>query len=119
MSFTHLSQQPERRRGLYSPQWRATSYPRLGYDHSLADVGNIVVGSHHGVPIYISNLGRAAFAPMIRQGAVTHDGKGETVAGVVMLLIGQNSRTVVDRVKAKLAADRTRFAAGCQYRSLL
>ena len=24
---------------------------------SLADVGNIVVGSHHGVPIYIRNLG--------------------------------------------------------------
>jgi cobalt-zinc-cadmium resistance protein CzcA len=70
---------------------------------SLADVGNIVVGSHHGVPIYIRNLGRAVFAPMIRQGAVTRDGKGETVAGVVMLLIGQNSRTVVDRVKAKLS----------------
>ena len=57
---------------------------------SLADVGNIVVGSHLGVPIYIRNLGRAVFAPMIRQGAVTRDGKGETVAGVVMLLIGQN-----------------------------
>ena len=70
---------------------------------SLADVGNIVVGSHLGVPIYIRNLGRAVFAPMIRQGAVTRDGKGETVAGVVMLLIGQNSRTVVDRVKAKLS----------------
>lgn len=70
---------------------------------SLADVGDVVVGSHHGVPIYIRNLGRVAFAPMLRQGAVTHDGKGETVAGVVMLLIGQNSRIVVDGVKAKLA----------------
>jgi heavy metal efflux system protein len=70
---------------------------------SLADVRNIVVGNRDGVPIYVRNLGNVAFAPMLRQGAVTHDGKGETVAGVVMLLIGQNSRTVVDRVKAKLA----------------
>jgi heavy metal efflux system protein len=70
----------------------------------LKDVGNIVVGSRNGVPIYIRTLGRVAFAPMLRQGAVTRDGKGETVAGVVMLLIGQNSRTVVDRVKAKIAA---------------
>ncbi|HUN60272.1 MAG TPA: efflux RND transporter permease subunit, partial [Candidatus Binataceae bacterium] len=70
---------------------------------SLADVRNIVVGSRDGVPIYVGNLGNVAFAPMLRQGAVTHDGKGETVVGVVMLLIGQNSRTVVDRVKAKLA----------------
>jgi heavy metal efflux system protein len=69
---------------------------------NLVDVANIVVGSHEGVPIYIRNLGNVAFAPMLRQGAVTRDGKGETVAGIVMLLIGENSRTVVDRVKAKI-----------------
>jgi cobalt-zinc-cadmium resistance protein CzcA len=74
-----------------------------GLISSLADVGSVVVASRNGVPIYIRNLGSVAFAPMLRQGAVTHDGKGETVVGVVMLLIGENSRTVVDRVKAKLA----------------
>jgi cobalt-zinc-cadmium resistance protein CzcA len=74
-----------------------------GLIRSLGDVGDIVVGSRNGVPIYIRNLGTVAFAPMLRQGAVSHDGKGETVAGVVMLLIGQNSRTVVDQVKAKIA----------------
>jgi heavy metal efflux system protein len=79
---------------------------------SLADIGNIVVGSSGGVPIYVRNLGNVAFAPMLRQGAVTHDGKGETVAGVVMLLIGQNSRTVVDRVKAKLAEVAVSLPAG-------
>ena len=70
---------------------------------SLDDVGDVVAGSHGGVPIYIRNLGQVAFAPMIRQGAVTRDGKGETVAGVAMLLIGQNSRVVVDGIKVKLA----------------
>jgi len=73
-----------------------------GLIRNLNDVADIVVGSRAGVPIYIRNLGTVTFAPMLRQGAVTHDGKGETVAGVVMLLIGQNSRTVVDQVKAKL-----------------
>ncbi len=74
-----------------------------GLIRSLDDLGDIVVGSRKGVPIYIRNLGKTAFAPMLRQGAVTRDGKGETVAGVVMLLIGQNSRTVVDQVKLKIA----------------
>ena len=64
-------------------------------------MGNIVVGSRNGVPIYVRNLGKVVFAPRMRQGAVTHDGKGETVVGVVMMLIGQNSRVVVDRVKAE------------------
>jgi cobalt-zinc-cadmium resistance protein CzcA len=72
---------------------------------NLSDVGNIVVGSHDGVPIYVRNLGKVAFAPRIRQGAATRDGKGETVVGVVMMLIGENSRVVVDRVKAKIAAE--------------
>src|SRR5262249_74690 len=69
---------------------------------SLADVGNIVVASRGGVPIYIRNLGSVAFSPRIRHGAVTRDGKGETVAGIVMMLIGENSRTVVDRIEARV-----------------
>ncbi|HZO82029.1 MAG TPA: CusA/CzcA family heavy metal efflux RND transporter [Candidatus Binataceae bacterium] len=79
---------------------------------SLADVENIVVGSHDGVPVYVRNLGKVAFAPRVRQGAVTRDGKGETVAGVVMMLIGQNSRTVVDRVKQKLVEVRHNLPPG-------
>jgi len=70
---------------------------------NLQDVANIVVGNRNGVPIYVRNLGKVAFAPRIRQGAVTNDGKGETVVGVVMMLIGENSRVVVDRVKEKIA----------------
>src|SRR5581483_5505201 len=83
-----------------------------GLIRSLDDVGDIVVGSRQGVPIYIRNLGKVAFAPMLRQGAVIRDGKGETVAGVVMLLIGQNSRTMVDRVKAKIAEITPSLPAG-------
>src|SRR5215469_15497957 len=81
---------------------------------SLTDIGNIVVGSRNGVPIYIRNLSKVAFAPMLRQGAVTHDGMGETVAGIVMLLIGENSRTVVDGVKAKIEEIRPTLPKGVQ-----
>jgi cobalt-zinc-cadmium resistance protein CzcA len=81
---------------------------------NLDDVGNIVVDSREGVPIYVKNLARVAFAPMLRQGAVTRDGKGETVAGVVMLLIGENSRTVVDRVKAKIEEIRPTLPKGVE-----
>ena len=39
----------------------------------------------------------------IRQGAVTKDGQGEAVTGIVMMLLGANSRTVVEDVKARVA----------------
>ena len=71
---------------------------------SLADIENIVVGvSSSGTPVLIRNIANVQFAPMVRQGFATQDGKGEIVVGVAMMLIGENSRVVVDRVKAKLA----------------
>jgi cobalt-zinc-cadmium resistance protein CzcA len=71
---------------------------------SLEDMERIVIGtSPTGTPIMIRNVADARFAPMVRQGFATENGKGEVVVGVAMMLIGENSRTVVDRVKEKLA----------------
>ena len=71
---------------------------------TLDEIGNIVVKtSASGTPVFVRNLGTVAFAPMIRQGAVTRDGRGEAVTGIVMMLIGANSREVarepwIDRI---------------------
>ncbi len=74
-----------------------------GLVQTLQDIENIVVTTRNdGTPIYIRNLGKAQFAPMVRQGAVTRDGRGEVVTGIVMLLIDENGRVVVNRVKDKL-----------------
>ena len=74
-----------------------------GLIKDLSDIGNIVVSTRsEGTPIYIRDIAEVKFAPMVRQGAVTRDGKGEAVTGVVMMLIGENSRTVVNRVKVKI-----------------
>ena len=71
---------------------------------SLADIEQVVVGvSPSGTPILVRNIGTVRFAPMVRQGFATQDGKGEIVIGVAMMLVGENSRVVVDRVKAKLS----------------
>jgi len=74
-----------------------------GLVRGLADIGNIVVAARNeGTPIFIRDIADVTFAPMVRQGAVTRDGEGEAVTGVVMMLIGENSRTVVNRVKEKV-----------------
>lgn len=71
---------------------------------SLDDVRNIVLEtSADGTPVYLSYVAEVRFAPVIRQGAVTRDGRGEGVVGIVMLLAGENSRVVVERVKEKMA----------------
>ena len=84
-----------------------------GLVESLADIGNIVLGTGPGgVPVYVRNVATVAFAPRVRQGAVTRDGRGEVVTGVVMMLMGENSRVVAGRVKEELKEIASALPAG-------
>ena len=75
-----------------------------GLISSLDDIRSIVLDSRSdGTPIRIADIGEVRFAPMLRQGAVTRDGDREAVTGMVMMLMGGNSRQVVADVKAKIA----------------
>ncbi|MCC7133075.1 MAG: efflux RND transporter permease subunit [Gemmatimonadales bacterium] len=79
---------------------------------SLEDISNIVVTAdpQDGAPTYVRQLADVRFAPMVRQGAVTRDGRGEAVTGIVMMLIGANSREVVNRVKQTVESIRPALA---------
>lgn len=80
---------------------------------TLEDIGDIVVAhDEHGTPVYVRDVGVAEFAPLIRQGAVTRDGRGEAVVGIVMMLMGENSRVVVNRVKDKIEQLRKTLPEG-------
>ena len=66
---------------------------------SLADIEAVVVTTTaEGTPVTVGQLGKVHFAPMIRQGAVTRDGRGEIVTGIGMMLMGENSRVVAARL---------------------
>lgn len=71
--------------------------------HSLADIAAIVIDERDGVPVTIADVAEVRKAPMIRAGLVTRDGRGEIVTGLVMMLIGENSRRVVEQVKEEIA----------------
>ncbi len=68
---------------------------------TIEDIKNIVIGTRNGVPVRIGDLADVREGQELRTGAATLDGK-ETVIGTAMLLIGENSRTVSERVARKL-----------------
>ncbi|QDT20125.1 efflux RND transporter permease subunit [Gimesia chilikensis] len=70
---------------------------------SLDDIRTIVLDSREGTPIRVRDVAEVRFAPMLRQGAVTRDGDREAVIGMVMMIMGGNSRQVVADVKEKIA----------------
>ncbi len=69
----------------------------------IEDIRNVVLRRDDaGTPILVSDVATVDIAPMTRQGSVTRDGRGEAVTGLVMMLVGENSREVVSRVKERL-----------------
>ena len=76
------------------------------------DLRRIVVAAQAGVPILVGDVAEVRIAPMPRNGAVTRNGTGESVAGMVILLKGENARTVTERVKERLAEIATSLPAG-------
>lgn len=71
--------------------------------NSLDDIDSIVVAMRDGSAVTVRQLGEVRFAPMLRQGAATRDGRGEIVAGMTMMLQGENSRAVATRVQQEIA----------------
>lgn len=75
----------------------------IGLIGNAEDIRNIVVKTgKEGVPVYVGDIAEVIEGATIRQGAVTADGEGEIVAGIAMMLKGENSRSVVEQVKARV-----------------
>jgi heavy metal efflux system protein len=71
----------------------------------IEDIAQTVVrADDRGIPIRVGMLGEVDTGPGLRQGAMTRDARGEIVGGSVLMLKGENSRSVVARVKQAIAA---------------
>lgn len=76
----------------------------LGLVKGTKDIENIIVASHEHSPIYVRDVAEVTIGAELRQGAVTANGKGESVAGIVLMLKGASGRDVVTAVKERLPA---------------
>jgi cobalt-zinc-cadmium resistance protein CzcA len=76
----------------------------LGLVQDVRDIENIIVTAQKHTPIYIRDLAEVKIGAELRQGAVTANGKGEAVAGIVLMLKGASGRDVVNSVKETLPA---------------
>ena len=73
-----------------------------GSIQSLKDVADIVVRADPTQPVRVSDIADVRIGAVTRYGAVTRNGNGETVEGLVLGLRGANAREVVEGVRAKL-----------------
>ncbi|WP_400074194.1 CusA/CzcA family heavy metal efflux RND transporter [Zobellia russellii] len=69
-----------------------------GLARSISDIENMVVKSVNGVPIKIKDIGTVHMGSAVRYGALTKDGTGEAVGGMILMLKGANSNEVIENV---------------------
>ncbi|CAL65020.1 CusA/CzcA family heavy metal efflux RND transporter [Christiangramia forsetii] len=101
--FTALEKNNQNTGGAYIEKNHQANFIRgEGLARSISDIKNIVIKNSEGIPITIDNIAEVKIGSAVRYGALTKNGQGETVGGMVMMLKGANSNEVVENVKDRI-----------------
>jgi len=74
----------------------------MGRAESLEEIERMVIAQRGGTPVLVRDVARVTMGALPRDGAVTQDGKGEVVTGMVLKLKGADSRRVIQAVRERL-----------------
>lgn len=86
----------------------------VGLVERLEDLGQIVVATEKGTPVYLRQIADIQIGGAIRRGLQSRNGTQEVVAGMVVKLFGSNSSTVIARVEEKIAQINRNLPPGVQ-----
>ena len=75
----------------------------IGVVKNLEDVANITVKTVNGTPVRVSDVAKVQLGHATRFGAVTRNGEGEVVAGIAIMLKGENFQEVIKNVKERIS----------------
>ncbi|MDH4043673.1 MAG: CusA/CzcA family heavy metal efflux RND transporter [Gemmatimonadota bacterium] len=90
----------------------------LGYLKGVTDIENVTVGATmNGTPIRVADVATVQVGPAPRRGTVDLDGKGEVVAGIVVMRFGSDALRTIEAVKARLDVIRAGLPAGVRLRT--
>jgi len=102
--FDALEKNNQNTGGAYIEKDQYTYFIRgVGMAKGVKDLENVVVKNRNGSPVLVRNVAQVREGVALRYGASTKDGKGEIVSGMVLMLKGENSSAVVNRVHEKMA----------------
>lgn len=102
--FTALEKNNQNTGGAYIDRKPNAYYIRSeGLIENTHDIENIVVKNMgNGIPVLVRDVATVQLGSAIRYGAMTYNADGEVVGGIVMMLKGANSSTVIENVKNRI-----------------
>ncbi|MEN8376770.1 MAG: CusA/CzcA family heavy metal efflux RND transporter [Gemmatimonadota bacterium] len=90
----------------------------LGYLGGIEDIENVAVGATaNGTPIRVADVASVQLGPAPRRGAADLNGRGEVVAGIVIMRFGSDAYGTIGRLKEKLEEIRAGLPEGVRLRT--
>ncbi|MBC6489628.1 CusA/CzcA family heavy metal efflux RND transporter [Flavihumibacter stibioxidans] len=101
--FTALEKNNENTGGAYIDRKPNAYFIRgVGLVKTFADIESIVIKQQNGIPVLIRDVATVQFGSPPRYGALTYNGEKEVVGGIVLMMKGANSASVVELVKERM-----------------
>jgi len=101
--FAALENNNENTGGSYIEQYSNQYFIRgIGLAMSIKDIERMPVKTVNGTPVLVRDVAKVQLGHATRYGAVTRNGEGEVVAGITLMLKGENFQQVISNVKERM-----------------
>jgi cobalt-zinc-cadmium resistance protein CzcA len=87
--------------GFYSQGGQFYYVRGMGRLVTLEDIGNVVLAVHNGTPVLLKDVGRVVIGTAPRLGEFGYEKQDDAVEGVILMLKGEKTQDVLQRVEAK------------------
>ncbi len=84
----------------------------IGLVNNLDDIANTLIKTNNGLQVFVKDVAEVSYGSTVRYGALTNNGNGEVVGGIVMMRKGENSSKVVERVKQRMKEIQSQLPEG-------
>lgn len=102
--YEALERNNENTGGSYIEKGSETFFIRgQGQIKAQKDIRDIVVRTNNNIPVTIGDLADVRFGHAVRYGAITANAEGNKVGGQLLMLKGENTTEVIDRIKDRIA----------------
>ncbi len=102
--YQALESNNENTGGSYIEKGSETFFIRgQGQVRTLKDIRSVIVKTEARIPVTIGDVAEVGFGHAVRYGAITANGEGEKVGGQLLMLKGENTVQVIERIKDRIS----------------
>jgi cobalt-zinc-cadmium resistance protein CzcA len=87
--------------GFYSQGGQIYYIRGLGLIRNTDDIGNIVLATHNGIPVYVRDVAKVQIGHAVRLGQFGYMRQQEAVEGVILMRVGEQAQVILKRVEEK------------------